>query len=221
MKAIFITGTDTNIGKTILSSLLCSALQKAKLAAAYFKPIQTGTDDDTLTVKKLSQLSDDSIVSPAYRYAEPMSPNRAAELNGESIQISTILNHWSRCSEKKYWVVEGAGGILVPINQNETIKNLIQAMRVPVLIASSTRLGTINHTLLTIEAIRAAKIPLVGTVLLGKKDPGLKQVIEKHSNNSVIAEVPWLDPLSAPAIREMSEILFPTSLLIQIFEGLA
>ena len=187
-KTFFITGTNTNIGKTIVSSLFCKALN-----ADYYKPIQSGSitgDDDCRAVQNFTNFSDEKIHRPIYELKEPLSPHEAAKLEGITIDIDKLIIPNTRGNNL---IIEGAGGVLVPINNKFLMIDLIKKMSVPVIIVASSGLGTINHTLLTIESIRKRKIEIYGVVLNGKPYPSNKKAIEFYGNVNVIAEIPWYE----------------------------
>ena len=200
MNGIFVTGTDTDIGKTIVSAILCASLRHSAKPFAYFKPIQTGMDEDCKTLRFLARLSDSEIENPIYYFPEPLSPDRAAALNGKTIQISKIVERFHELPAEKFYVVEGAGGVMVPIHPEFKMRDLMAALKIPALVVASTRLGTINHTLLTLEALAHAKVNVCGIVLNGPEDPVLKKTIEHHSRTRVIAEVPHFNEISPERI---------------------
>ncbi len=152
---IIVVGTDTGVGKTVFSAALAGAL-----GAAYWKPIQSGLleETDTQTVLRLSGLSPRDIVSELYRLRTPASPHLAAEIDGITIDIETL----ALPDTAKPLVVEAAGGLLVPLTRLTTYIELIARWRAPVVLCARTTLGTINHSLLSIEALRARGIPLLG-----------------------------------------------------------
>jgi malonyl-CoA O-methyltransferase len=214
-QGIFITGTDTGVGKTVVSALLVSSLAKAGKRAGYFKPIQTGTDLDTKTVSDLTTLSQIDIHPPVYSFPDPMAPSRAAAQVGKSIHVDPILETW-RGLQPHLWVIEGAGGILVPLNQKETIRDLIFQLVVPILLVASTKLGTINHTLLTLEAIEHAGLSVRGIVLNGKEDPGLRETIQSFTSVPIVSMVPQLPKITPDVIREFGHRVFPARVLTDL-----
>ncbi|MEW6055351.1 MAG: dethiobiotin synthase [Bdellovibrionota bacterium] len=218
MSGIFITGTDTNIGKTTVSAILCSALRQHKANGGYFKPVQTGPDDDAATVQRFSGIGSENILGSVYSFPESISPHRAAEEYQQKIQLPKIYSAWSN-RPKKSWIVEGAGGLLVPLASNTTMRDLARALDLPLLVVASTRLGTINHTLLTIEAARATQLRIVGIVLNGSSDSGLAQTLETFSGTSVLAEVPNIEDLNADRIAATALEIFPINILNRIFDG--
>src|SRR5262245_26855611 len=150
---IFITGTDTGVGKTLLSALLVAALDRK-----YWKPIQTGASEgtDRATVVKWAGITAEQTYPESYIFNPPVSPHLAAREKGTVIDLQRI----QRPAAAEAIVIEGAGGVLVPINDNEVMLDLIRQLGAPVLVAARTTLGTINHTLLTVAAIRNANISL-------------------------------------------------------------
>src|SRR5437870_2918677 len=155
----FITGTDAGVGKTVLSALLCAALD-----AVYWKPIQTGTleGSDRATVMRLAGIGTDRTIDEVYKFVPPVSPDLAARWAGVEIDLARINlpNHLSN----DWLVVEGAGGVLVPINQKQFVLDLMVKLKLPVILAARSTLGTINHTLLTLAALHAAELPVHGAV---------------------------------------------------------
>jgi dethiobiotin synthetase/malonyl-CoA O-methyltransferase len=175
---IFVTGTDTNIGKTFVSMLLCKHLN-----ATYFKPIQTGEekDADFLAV----HCPHIKIIPSVYDFPEPVSPHLAAKMAQAHIDI----NHIALPSHSPL-IVEGAGGVLVPLNQEASMIDLIARWKIPTLVVAKSGLGTINHTCLTLEALRRRHIPIMGVVMNKGINTHNKQAIEYYGGVPVIAEIP-------------------------------
>lgn len=210
---LFITGTDTGVGKTFVCSLILSALHSFGVLPFYFKPIQTGTDcidgDDTQTAQLLAGLMPHQILGPVYSFPAPQAPSRAADLVGESIQLSHIQAVWDGASaDLKVGIVEGAGGVLVPLNKNQTILDLIDFFNLPVLVVASTRLGTINHTLMTLQILKNRGLTVQGLVLVGPSDEGLGSLLESFGKVPVIAEVPWVSSIDAQSVRQLATEVF-------------
>ncbi|MEO5970723.1 MAG: dethiobiotin synthase [Bdellovibrionia bacterium] len=217
-KGIFVTGTDTDIGKTFVSSLLVSSLKANGRTAGYFKPVQTGTETyfaDSQTVASLSTLSPEEQTSSVYCYPQPMAPSRAASLNGEEIRLDRILQHWNALAPRT-WIVEGAGGLLVPLNSTQTMRDLIVALDLNTVLVTSTRLGTINHTLLTLEAAAAQGINISGLVLVGLPDPGLEESLRDFTAAPILAQIPWLPEITSSAVKTSCSHYFPAATLNQI-----
>ncbi|HVA17853.1 MAG TPA: dethiobiotin synthase [Candidatus Dormibacteraeota bacterium] len=191
----FITGTDTNVGKTVVSALLCAAL-----GAIYWKPIQTGTREgsDRATVMRIARVPKNRTWPEAYRFAPPVSPHLAARLAGVRIELRKIKLPQIAPSENL--VVEGAGGALVPINNTQLMTDLMAQLNLPVLVVARTSLGTINHTLLSIAALRAARIDLRGVVMVGKVNRENRAAIEHYGETEVVGAVPLLAKINRAAL---------------------
>jgi malonyl-CoA O-methyltransferase len=193
MEGIFVAGVDTNVGKTAVCAGLMKLLDGHK-TASYWKPIQTGTivGDDTKDVQALTGLGPDSFLEPSYRFAEPLAPRDAAKKWGKTIEISEIVAGFrNRADKSRLVVVEGAGGLLVPLNEQSTQKDLIVQLGLPVLLISEDRMGAINHTLLTIEACRTAKIQVAGVILTKcRGSHGNAESISHFGKVEVLAELP-------------------------------
>jgi len=194
VRGVFVTGTDTGVGKTVLSA----ALLRRYPDATYWKPIQTGTDDDTAEVRSLSG---GQVIDKGIRLPDPVSPHLAAQRSGITIDLNKLIPPAGFC------VVEGAGGVLVPINESQVMADLMVKLGLPVIIATRTTLGTINHTLLTIEALRARSLTIAGAVMIGDRNSDNRAAIERHGKVSVLAEMPRFDPLTPERLQIWAESL--------------
>ncbi len=194
----FITGTDTNVGKTVVSALLCAALD-----AMYWKPIQTGTDavTDSETVMRLAKLSPARVVPEAYRFGPPVSPHLAAGWAGVQINLAAI--RIPSIGPQENLIAEGAGGALVPINGKQLMTDLMRRLKLPVLLVTRTTLGTINHTLLSIAALRDARLKLRGVIMVGEPNRDNREAIERYGAISVIGTVPKLAKLNRETLRRV------------------
>jgi len=192
---LFITGTDTGVGKTVVSALLCAALD-----AYYWKPIQTGTREgaDSKTVIHLAELPRSRVLPEAYRFAPPVSPHLAAQRAGVRIELRKI--RMPRIPARGGLVAEGAGGVLVPINKTQFMTSLMRHLKLPVLLVSRTALGTINHTLLSLAALRAARLDVRGVVMVGPPNPENREAIERYGDIPVIGSVPRLARINRRAL---------------------
>jgi dethiobiotin synthetase len=188
---VFITGTDTNIGKTLVASWLC-----LHTGYDYFKPIQTGSCEgiDSQTV---FLLSGSKIFPEAYVYHEPVSPHLAAKLENQVIDIKNI-----KLPNSSYLIVEGAGGVLVPINENTLMIDLIKHFNIPVMLVVSARLGTINHTLLSLEALRKRDIDILGVTMIGDNLHAC-EAIEFYGKCKVLAQVPTLPEITKEHLKKL------------------
>jgi len=191
----FITGTDTGVGKTVASALLCAALD-----AIYWKPIQTGTREgtDRNTVMRLAGLARNRMLPEAYRFAPPVSPHLAARRAGVHITLSKIQAPGLAAEENL--IAEGAGGVLVPINETEMMCDLMSHLALPVLLVSRTSLGTINHTLLSLAALRSAHQEVRGVILVGKRNIENRKAIERYGSAAVVGFIPPLAKLDRTAL---------------------
>jgi dethiobiotin synthase len=220
---LFVTGTDTGVGKTMVSALLLSACRQAGLDARYWKPIQTGTESDFQAVKESVTKTYDPGPQPIYQFAEPMAPLRAAELCGEKISISTIVKRWSDFEEGP-WIIEGAGGLLVPLARPQvTIKSLAVALNAPILIVASSRLGTMNHTLLTLESARSAGLKVLAIAWTGSEDPGLSTFFSSWRDDfPPQIQIPWLNaPFDSDVFEREALRAFPAGLVKRWFDACA
>ena len=203
---VFVTGTSTGIGKTWVAALLLAAARAQGLPAYYFKPVQTGPDSDCDTVESLTGLRP-HIVKPVYTFALPQAPYRAALAEQHPIQLDNIQAHWRQLAAG-YYLVEGAGGLLVPLTQNHTMRDLAAALKLPLLIVASTQLGTMNHILLTLEAAANAQIPVKGLILSGPTDPGLTAALQPFISVPILAEIPQLSAVTQPSFQQAANHLF-------------
>lgn len=189
MQGFFVTGTDTDVGKTVVSAWLVG-----KLGACYWKPVQAGNhpETDSDIVRRLSGMPEERILPEAYVLPEPIAPHEAARRAGTSIDMAKLVP--PACDRPL--VVEGAGGFLVPLNDRASIADLASELHLPVILVARSTLGTINHTLLSLEAIRGRGLPLAGVVVNGPETPHNRAAIERYGKIEIIAEIPWLDQLT-------------------------
>ena len=182
----FITGTDTDAGKTLCSA----ALLKGNPNAYYYKPVQAGDLDkggDCGAVLRLSGVSAERIISPAYALSAPLSPHAAAKIDKKEICLQTALK---KAEGKSPLIVEGAGGVFVPLNKKEYIIDLIKLFKLPTIVVCRTGLGTINHTLLTLQALRGENIPIKGLVAYGPPDPSNFEALTYYGKTRLLAHIP-------------------------------
>jgi dethiobiotin synthetase len=221
LRGIFVTGTDTNVGKTVLCAALLHRF-RADAPLRYWKPMQTGIeqDDDTGMVKRLSSASDSEIYPDGIRLRGAVSPHLAARWNNQVIRIADVRKLLPHCesSSKMCWVIEGAGGLLVPLNNEELMVDLIGSLGLPAVIATRSSLGTINHTLLTVEALRQRSLPIAGVVMIGEPNPDNRAAIEHHGKVPVLGEMPRFDRLDSVSLAQWaSHELDPESHLLKFF----
>lgn len=177
---IFVTGTDTDVGKTVVATILACGLN-----ASYWKPIQSGIEDGTDSNFVEKFIEKKRIYKESYRLTQPLSPNHAAEIDGISIDSSKI----NLPSLEEKLIIEGAGGILVPINEHQFIVDLIKKFQFGCVVVARSELGTLNHTLLTLSELKRRAIPVIGVVLNGPKNALNKESIIKFGDVKIIAEI--------------------------------
>ena len=180
-RGIFITGTGTGVGKTLVSTGLCLHFQ-----ADYWKPIQTGVPTDTDYVRQF--VSKKQTHKSVYHFQTPLSPNQSADLENKKITLCQI-----RPPHSRFLIVEGCGGVFVPLNDKQTQLDLIAQLNFPVLVTAQSGLGTLNHTLLTLEALAARSLPVLGLILSGSPHPKNVRDLEYWGKVPVLLE---LDVLS-------------------------
>ncbi len=212
----FITGTDTGVGKTVLSALLCAALD-----ASYWKPIQTGTevDSDSETVRSLAGLPAEKSLPEAYRFAPAVSPHLAARLAGVRIDLARIKLPASAGDAPL--IVEGAGGVLVPLNERELMVDLMRQLGLPVLLAARSSLGTINHTTLSLAALRSAGLTVAGVVMIGAPNVENRAAIEEYGKVRVVGEIPSLTEINRGTLLEIFAARFDHSLFMPMTRATA
>jgi dethiobiotin synthase len=195
VRGLFVTGTDTSVGKTVVSAALMHRFGREALLR-YWKPIQTGIeqDDDTAEVVRLGECQREDVIDAGVRLQRPLSPHLAARLGGITIELQPLVDVAER--SRHALIVEGAGGALVPVNDRDFMTDLMSRLALPVLIVSRSTLGTINHTLLTIEALRRRSLSIAGVVMVGPPNAENREAIEQRGGAQVIAEMPLFQPLT-------------------------
>lgn len=193
MAGVFITGTDTGIGKTTVAAGILKLLYGSK-KVSYWKPVQTGTiiGDDTKEVKELTSLDDASFLEPGCRFPDPVAPMLAAKQFGKTIDLDKLMSFYNSVKEERFLVMEGAGGLLVPMTEETLLVDFVKRLSVPVIVVAPNRLGTINQTLLTLQCCRENGLEVLGVVLT-RSEPsarhGNAECIEKFGKVSVLAEL--------------------------------
>ncbi|PWG02342.1 dethiobiotin synthase [Sphingosinicella humi] len=194
-RAIIVTGTDTGIGKTVFAAGLAGIL-----GARYWKPVQAGTDPegDSETVASLSGLAADRILPEAYRLKIPASPHLAAREEGLTLEIE----HLALPKVEDPLVIEGAGGVLVPLSETLLTVDLFASWHAPAIVCTRTGLGTINHSLLTVRALQGAGVPVLGLAFIGDPHEENERIIPKLAGVPSLGRLPLLDPLSRDTLRQ-------------------
>ena len=195
-RPIVVTGTDTGIGKTVFAAALADLLQ-----ACYWKPIQSGLDDETdsQAVARLGGLSADRILPERYRLKTPVSPHQSAAMDGVGIDIAALAKP---DTGGRPLVIEGAGGLMVPLNPSRLYIDVFARWRFPVVLCARTALGTINHSLLSVEALRRRDVELLGIAFVGDSHPDSERAICEFGRVKRLGRLPRLAPLTRDTLRE-------------------
>lgn len=214
MAGLFITGTDTGVGKTLVTAGIAAYLKERGLDVGAMKPVESGClsgapDSDSIFLKKMIPLADDLDLINSYAFEPPLAPGLAARLEGVEISFDRILENFHRLELLHRWVlVEGAGGLRVPLAPGREVSDLIVAMKLPVLLVARMALGTVNHSLLTLEALERRGISVAGLVFncsSKELDPSTRYNIELLAEQS---QVPIWGVLShLDKVRDRSELL--------------
>lgn len=202
MTPIFITGIGTGVGKTVASAVVTEALQ-----ADYWKPIQAGFDDgtDALAVKDLISNAQTIVHPEVYKLALPASPHIAAKQEGLTIDLDNILNHKPQTSNSKL-VIEGAGGIMVPVNDNEFIIDVIEQLKAKVILVSRNYLGSINHSLLTANICKQRGIDVLGWIF-NDQYLDYENEIVSWSGYPKIGSIPFTEMLDKAFVKAQADAI--------------
>lgn len=194
MTRIIVTGTDTGIGKTVFAAALTDAL-----GAHYWKPVQSGLEEETDSqiVARLGRVPPDRILPERWRLRTPVSPHLSAELDGVQIDPAALTPP----DLPGPLVIEGAGGLMVPLTRTTLLIDVFARWGLPVVLCARTALGTINHTLLSVEALRARSIPIVGIAFIGEEKADSQRIIAEMTGVRVLGRLPPLAPLTPDTLR--------------------
>ena len=202
-KSFFITGIGTGIGKTLVSAIVTAALE-----ADYFKPIQAGSldDTDTIKIKNLVGPNHAGFFHPEiYRLTHPLSPHASAALDNLTIAPDNLVLP----NTKNSLVVEGAGGLFVPLNDTYYVIDLIKKFSLPVLVVSNHYLGSINHTLLTLSALQTKGIAIAGLIFNGNETPASESAIKRFVPTLATYRIPWAEAVSPEFIYGQKNGILP------------
>ncbi len=194
MPRIVVTGTDTDVGKTVFAAGLTQLLD-----GVYWKPIQAGLDGETDTevVRRLAGLDRSRLLDEAWRLKLAASPHLAAEREGIAIDLESL----PLPASPRRLIIEGAGGLMVPISRRELFIDVFARWNVPVILCARTTLGTLNHTLLSVEALQRRAIPVIGIALIGDPHIDNERTLAAMSGVAVLGRLPRLDPLTPESLR--------------------
>lgn len=197
IKRFAITGIGTDVGKTVVSSIVAEALK-----ATYWKPVQAGDLENSDSIKVSRFTSNVKVLGEAFRLTEPMSPHAAAEIDGVEITLSDL--ELPRVDSN--FIVEGAGGLMVPLNnEGLTFADAIVSWNLPTIIVSRHYLGSINHSLLTAEVLKARGVNIAGFIFVGDENKATESIILKHSGVKMIARIPMAQVLDKTFIASQAE----------------
>jgi dethiobiotin synthetase len=199
-KHFFVTGIGTGIGKTIVSAVLVE-----KLKADYWKPVQSGDLDnsDTASIKNLISNKISNFHPEAYRLSQPFSPHKSAAVDGITIEPEKIATP----NTSNSLIIEGAGGLMVPLNDRFLMIDLIKKTGVPVVLVSQNYLGSINHTLLSIQVLKQYRIPIKGIIFNGIKDIYSKDFILDYTGINLLGHIPQYSRIDKKSIIDAGDYL--------------
>ncbi|RFA33513.1 dethiobiotin synthase [Virgibacillus dokdonensis] len=224
MKGIFITGTDTDVGKTVIASGIAATLKEKNMDVGVFKPLLSGisrnhANSDTSLLKHMSQTSLTHAEITPYEFSQPLAPSVAAQLEDKEICMQAVLDHWEKIKDRHdFFIVEGAGGISVPLGKDFLVSDLAIALKLPILIVARPNLGTVNHTYLTVYYAKQVGIPIVGIVINGKSNqPNIDEItnpklMEDMCGVPVLGVTPKLKKITELGVQHMVD----TSLDIEV-----
>ena len=206
LAGLFVTGTDTGVGKTVVAAWLARCL-----AACYWKPIQCGVDEegrtDSQTVANLADLPPDRIFPEQYLLTDPVSPHEAARRDHVLIDWQQLITPSDHRGHPV--IVEGAGGALVPVTPSHTMMDVMGVFGLPIVMVARPTLGTINHSLLTLEALRMRKLTVAGVVFSGLPEPHVRDAILSFGKTSLVAELPYVSSCTPETVRHMASTIRP------------
>lgn len=200
MRGVVVAGIGTEVGKSVVSAILCEAL-----GARYWKPVASGANDgpsESALVSTLIARGEDRVFPETYLFGASLSPHVAAAMESTTIELERFV--LPSCDEPL--VVELAGGVFVPLNDRETNIDLLKKLSLPVVVVSRHYLGSINHTLLTLDALRSRGIEVAGVVFNGDELPDTERIITTLSGVRVLGRVPALREVTHDAIQEVSQM---------------
>jgi len=195
----FITGIGTDVGKTVVSAIVSEALQ-----ASYWKPIQAGDLDNSDSIKVKNLTDNVSVLEEGVKLSQPMSPHAAAKID----KVEITIGDFRLPNVNGNLIVEGAGGMMVPVNSSGLLLvDLMKEFRLPVILVSRHYLGSINHTLLSVEVLKNRNIPIEGIIFVGDENKATEDVILSITELKFLARIPEVDIIDKVFIREQAELL--------------
>ncbi|MFT5581465.1 MAG: dethiobiotin synthetase [Psychromonas sp.] len=202
---VFVTGIGTDVGKTVVSAILCEAFK-----LDYWKPIQAGDLDDGDKHKIQAYCSSPRIHPEGYRLTQPMSPHAASKRDGISISLDKIILPQT----ENNLLIEGAGGWMVPMNdEGDTFADFAKSNSLPTILVSRHYLGSINHTLLTLESMRLRGIDLLGVIFVGEENTETESIILSTAETVSLGRIPICPEVNEAFVRDQAEILKENTIL--------
>jgi dethiobiotin synthetase len=215
VNGLFVTGTDTGVGKTAVTAGVVLALRGRGFSVGVVKPIQSGAlaadpDGDAMLLKRWTGVAESASELAPYSFAAPLAPLVAAELEGREVYLAEVVEAVQAVADRyESVIVEGAGGLLVPVGADWTVADLACALGLPVLVVARAALGTVNHSALTVLALRGLGLEPIGVVLNGAEDDSSQrnaELIERLADVPVLGRTPWLEgELTGERLRELIE----------------
>jgi dethiobiotin synthetase len=207
-QACIVAGTDTDVGKTVFAAMLMLALK-----ANYWKPLQCGVADgvDTKTIQNMTGLPDERFFPEKYIFTEPKSPHLAAEIDHVKIDLPALKPPRSDAP----LLIEGAGGLMVPVTRDTLQINVFRDWGLPIILCARTGLGTLNHTLLSLEALRQRDMPIHGIAFIGDENPDNMKTIADISGEKILGRLPILKDLNERSLMTA----FAENFRLQDFEA--
>jgi dethiobiotin synthetase len=201
-KHIFIAGIGTEVGKTVASAIVTQALK-----ADYWKPVQSGDlhDTDSHKIARLVSNSSTRILPETYRFKHPASPHLSAAMEGQTIDLQRLTSDYHRISTDRPTVIEGAGGLMVPLNDRDLYLDWLRQMQIPVVLVSRHYLGSINHTLLSVAALRQANIPIKGIIFNGHRNESSESAIIYQTNLPVLLRIEEVNVVDTAFVETCSQ----------------
>jgi dethiobiotin synthetase len=198
MMRYFITAIDTDSGKTLVSAICCEAFK-----ADYWKPIQAGLPRDAETVKKLVSNKQTKIHPERYLLNTPASPHASAKADG----VHITLHDFTLPDTPHPLIIEGAGGCLVPLNDDDFVIDLISLLKCEVILVADLYLGSINHTLLTVEALRKRNLTIRGLIFNGDPNPESERIILQHAETPCLLRIKKENIINTPVVEKYAGLL--------------
>lgn len=198
---LFITGTDTDIGKTVVCAILMAGLQ-----CEYWKPVQSGLDEitDTQWIKEKTELPDNHFHPETYRLSLPLSPHASAAHDN----ITIDLDMFEVPKTSNTLIIEGAGGIMVPLNDRHFMVDLMKKIDAPVLLVTRSTLGTINHTLLSLDYLKKQGLKIFGVVMNGERNDGNREAIKRYGNIKIFMQIEPIADINKYSLKNSFEECF-------------